>query len=85
MNRSELSTSLTTIFSTVLDDPSIVLGPSMQMGSVDSWDSFNQINLMLAIESHFSVEFESDEIGELTSVAAILDALALRLGVTDGV
>jgi len=49
------------------------------MGSLESWDSFAQINLIIEIESTFEIEFDSEEIGILLSVEAIEGAVRLKL------
>jgi len=70
---------LRAVFAEVFEDPDFVLLPELKIGDVEVWDSFNQINLMLAIEAEFGVEFDSDEIGELTSVGAIVQAVERRV------
>lgn len=39
------------------------------------WDSLGHLNLMLALEDTFQLTLSVDEIGRLSSVAAILDHL----------
>lgn len=70
------------VFLEVLEDPQFSMDPTTKMGDVESWDSFAHINLMLAIESEFEVEFDSDEIGTLLSVGDISTALHRRLDIT---
>ena len=79
MNDQDLLTRLHEIFVSVLDEPAFAMNLQSKMGDIESWDSFNQINLMLAIEAEFGVEFDSDEIGTLLSVGAIVEALGRRL------
>jgi acyl carrier protein len=43
--------------------------------SVDTWDSLNHMNLIMAIEEEFEVTFEEEEIIEMTSVKALVDFL----------
>lgn len=47
--------------------------------TIPEWDSVNHINLILALEAEFGVEFDPGEIAELGSVTAI----RARLGGTD--
>lgn len=44
--------------------------------TIEGWDSANHVNLVLALEAEFGVEFDADEIGELTSVGRIRQRLA---------
>lgn len=79
MNNKDLVTRLHEVFVSVLEEPTFTMDPNLKMGDIESWDSFNQINLMLAVEAEFVVEFDSDEIGTLLSVGSILEALSRRL------
>ena len=70
---------LKTVFLSVIDNPTIVFDESLELGETDGWDSFAQINLIIAIESSFDVEFDSDEISELVSFEKISKSLADKL------
>ena len=70
---------LRTVSLTVIDNPTVVFDKSLKLGETDGWDSFAQINLIIAIESSFDVEFDSDEISELVSVDKISKSLAGKL------
>lgn len=70
---------LKTVFLTVIDNQTIVFDQSLKLGETDGWDSFAHINLIIAIESSFDVEFDSDEISELVSVEKISKSLAGKL------
>ena len=51
---------------------------SLNTDSVDSWDSFRHLQLMLAIEGEYGVQFDPQQIPELTSVEKIQQALTAR-------
>jgi len=72
------------IFRHVLNSPSLVLTEDTRMGKCPEWDSFAQIDLMLAIEEEFGVEFESEEIDKLRAVRQILAALDAHIGSVQG-
>jgi acyl carrier protein len=40
---------------------------------VDGWDSVTHINVILSIESHFSIRFPEDKIYSLANVGELLD------------
>lgn len=46
------------------------------MSSVKSWDSINQMKLIVALEEEFGVEFEDDQILQLSSFNAIKDIIS---------
>ena len=43
--------------------------------SIDNWDSITHLNLILALEQQFGVAFAVDELAELTSVGALVEAV----------
>lgn len=44
--------------------------------TVESWDSLKHMNLILALEEEFDVEFSDDQVVELTSYREIRETLA---------
>lgn len=61
-----------------------IFGPEFRVESKDDgphnvpeWDSANHLQLILAIEDHFGVSFDTDEIVELTSIAKLQDRISL--------
>ncbi|MGA3241623.1 MAG: acyl carrier protein [Bryobacteraceae bacterium] len=49
--------------------------PESSQENVPDWDSVGHLNLILAIEDAYGVQFSTAQIPELTSVAAIQRAL----------
>jgi acyl carrier protein len=47
--------------------------------TIKSWDSLQHLNLMLALEQEFGVQFTPEEIESLTSVQSIIRLLNLKL------
>ena len=47
------------------------VSPDLSSDSVESWDSFRHLQLILSIESEFGVQFDPQQIPELTTVAKI--------------
>ena len=48
--------------------------------SISAWDSIGHLNLVLALEQKFEVNFDPDQIPQLTSVQAIAEAVAAKIG-----
>ena len=46
------------------------------LNTVESWDSLKHMNLILALEEEFDVEFSDDQVVELTSYREIRETLA---------
>jgi acyl carrier protein len=46
--------------------------------SVESWDSVQHLNLVLALEEQFGVQFEPDEMDSMKSIGAIAGVLSAK-------
>jgi acyl carrier protein len=57
--------------------PEITLETSSD--TINSWDSLQHLNLMLALEQEFGVQFAPEEMEKLTSVQSIVRLLDLKL------
>jgi acyl carrier protein len=68
---------LTEIFTDVLEIPGISEKDSAE--TIASWDSVRHLTLITALEERFNVNFDADQMMQLTSVSAIVEALR-RLG-----
>lgn len=47
----------------------------LKMGDFDEWDSLGNFNLILAIETQYEIQFDMDELENLTSIASITKAI----------
>ncbi len=72
-------TILTTIFRDLFDDDSIVLNPGLTAADVPEWDSFNHINLIVAIEARFGVKFQTAELESMQTVGHLADLIQSKL------
>jgi acyl carrier protein len=43
--------------------------------TIETWDSINHLNMVLALEQEFQVQFDPEEIEQLLSVELIVDLL----------
>ena len=48
---------------------------NLAMGDLPSWDSLGNFNLILAIETEFSVRFSMEQMTKIKSVTGIVEAL----------
>ena len=69
------------VFRTVFNDPDLTIQPGTAAKDVPSWDSFNHLNLILALEERFGVRFSSEEIAAMANVGDLFTTLN-RHGVT---
>ncbi len=75
MEESRIYERLTKIFRDVLDDESIVLRPETSAEDLESWDSFNHINLVLAAEAAFGVKFKSSDLEQMETVGDMVSLI----------
>ena len=69
---------LTEIFRETFDDESIVLNRDLAAKDVKDWNSFNHINLMIAIETEFDVVLQPQEVQAAGSVGDLVDLLKTK-------
>lgn len=80
MERREIEERLTGIFREVFDDESITLRDDMTAADVKDWDSFNHINLIVAVEGAFRIRFTTQEVNHMANVGEFIALIARKLG-----
>jgi acyl carrier protein len=71
----DLKERLQQVFVTVFDNDAIELTPQLTADDVDEWDSLSHINLMLAIELEFGIEFDPSEIQDFANVGELMASI----------
>ena len=71
---------LTNLFKEVFDEETLVLSDDMTADDVDAWDSLSHINLMIAIELAFDIEFKQSEIQNFANVGELILGIEQKLG-----
>ncbi len=79
MQQQEIYAQLTVIFHDLFDDESIALNPSLTATDVPEWDSFNHINLIVAVESKFGIKFQTAELESMHTVGHLADLIQSKL------
>ena len=79
MQQQDIYERLTGIFHDLFDDDSIVLTPELTANDVPEWDSFNHINLIVAVESSFGIKFQTAELESMHTVGHLVDLIQARL------
>ena len=54
------------------------LGPDSSPDTIESWDSVQHVNLIIALEQEFRVRFAPEEIEEAMSLLSIADLVARK-------
>jgi acyl carrier protein len=68
----EITQQIFTIVSQVMNVPLEVINLDSSPDTIDTWDSLKQMNLILALEDEFGVQFNDQQILEMQNVNLIL-------------
>jgi acyl carrier protein len=63
----------------VLELPELVITDDTSAENVEEWDSFNQVNIVVAVEARFGIKFRSAEIESLRNVGSLVTLVADKL------
>jgi acyl carrier protein len=75
----EIMQILTGVFREILDEPSLVLREDLTADGVESWDSLNHIDLIVAVERRFCVKFTTREVASLKNVGDLAALTQMKL------
>jgi acyl carrier protein len=78
-SESRIYSVLTDIFRDVFRNPALSIDPDTDADHIKEWDSFAQVNIIVAAEDRFGVRFRAAEAYNLKSVAALVKALQGKL------
>lgn len=79
MTREEVYERLEEVFRDVFDDEEIKLEDSTVSDDIDSWDSFEHINLVVAVENEFDFKIPMGKVVTMKNVGEMVDII-LELG-----
>jgi acyl carrier protein len=80
LTEAEIYSALTDIFNDVFIRDDMELKPEMTARDVPGWDSFRQIEIIMAAEERFGVKLQNSEIDQIGNVADLVQALAAKTG-----
>ena len=79
MTYEEIINNVQDIFIEITDNPSIVLKPETTSDDIEEWDSLTHIQLVVAIEKHFNINFTAEEIGSYNNVGEMCEGIKKKL------
>lgn len=79
MSREEVFERLTSVFRDVFDDGEITLNEETTAEDIEDWDSFEHINLVVAVEEEFSFKIPMGKVVTMKNVGEMVDII-LELG-----
>jgi acyl carrier protein len=76
MTEPQIYEALTTIFRDVFLRDDMVLSAALSAKEVPDWDSFKQIEIIIAVESQFGIKFQTREMDTLANVGDLVRLIA---------
>jgi len=70
---------INTIFCNVFNDPDLIINRNTSSEDIDSWDSLNNMHIVVAVEKKFSVRIELRDIQSWNNVGDLCDWLENHL------
>jgi acyl carrier protein len=67
------------VMSLVFEVPQEKLNEESSSENIESWDSLMHMNLVIALEEEFNVEFDEEEIIEMLSYKGVIELLEAKL------
>jgi acyl carrier protein len=80
MNEAEIHAGLNEIFREVFLRDDIELRPELNAKDVPGWDSFKQIDIILAVEARYNIKLTTREIDALHNVGDLVFVIAAKTG-----
>lgn len=78
MNDTEIYLGLTEIFRRIFQDDTIVLRSDTTPSDVEGWDSFRQVEILLAAQERFGLRMRSKDIDAMRCVGDLVDFIDRR-------
>jgi acyl carrier protein len=75
----EIYTSLTEIFRDVFMRDDMVITPALTAKDVPGWDSFKQIEIIIAVEEKYRIKFHTKELDSLNNVGDVANFIEAKL------
>jgi len=79
MDENTVLKKVNSIFIDVFEDQSILLNENTKADDVEAWDSLNHIQMITAIEKHFKIRFELNELLNFTNVGDLCKGILKKL------
>jgi len=78
MNSPQIPASLRDILADTLEISPEEVTPDLSSENLEAWDSFRHLQLILAVEGEYGLQFDPQQIPNLTNVASIQNALEAK-------
>ena len=78
MEKQKILEDVQEIFRDILDNEEIVLTYESAADDIEEWDSLSHIQLIVAIEKHFHIKFNSKELMSWKTVGDMIDCISKK-------
>ena len=79
MTREEVFERLNKVFQEVFDDETIEVNDDTTSEDIDDWDSFEHINLIVAVEEEFSIKIPMGKVVTMKNVGEMADIILQKV------
>ena len=80
MTETEIYSTLNEVFSEIFMRDDIVLTATTTAADINGWDSFRQIEIVMAAEERYDIKFQTREIDNLKNVGDLVRTIAAKVG-----
>ena len=78
MDQSEIYPKMTAILQEVFDRDDIEATPTLAADQVEGWDSFKQVEILIAVQEEFGMKFSSRELDTLKNVGDLVGIIEAK-------
>ena len=78
MDKNQILAEVQEIFRDVLDNEDIEINFDTVADDIEEWDSLSHIQLIVAIEKHFKIKFNSRELMEWKTVGDMIECISAK-------
>lgn len=75
MNHEQLLIELNEIFIDIFEDESILLKDTTTTDDIESWDSLNHIQMIIAVEKRYKIRFDLNELLNFRNVGDLCNGI----------
>ncbi len=79
MDRNEILKQVNSVFCTIFDNDTIELQENMTADDIEEWDSLTHIQLVVFIEKHFKIRFNSQEIRKWNNIGEMINSIQSQI------
>ncbi len=78
MDQSQIYPKMTAILQEVFDRDDIEATPTLAADQVEGWDSFKQVEILIAVQEEFGMKFSSRELDTLKNVGDLVGIIEAK-------